>query len=78
MTCRVHGDPQPQIMWKFNGQGLPYGVRLADKNRTVVIDSVLIKYQGTYTCFARNRFGRSNSSVELKVEGKMFFTVSVV
>ena len=70
-TCITYGDPKPQIMWSYEGGSLPSEVEFAQENQTIIIDHVMIKHEGTYTCTAVNVQGNESSSAELKVEGKI-------
>ena len=70
-TCVTYGDPKPQILWSYEGGSLPSEVEFVQQNQTIIIDRVMIKHEGTYTCTAVNAQGNESSSAELKVEGKI-------
>uniref|UniRef100_A0A3Q3IYV8 Ig-like domain-containing protein n=1 Tax=Monopterus albus TaxID=43700 RepID=A0A3Q3IYV8_MONAL len=75
LDCKVSGLPNPELMWLVNGRPVYldlYHKMLVRENgiHSLVIDPVMHKDGGTYTCIASNKAGQSSFSLELKVVEK--------
>ncbi|NXO00611.1 SMP protein, partial [Rhinopomastus cyanomelas] len=65
LGCKAEGSPAPLLSW-FRG-----GILLKEEPVTTELQLVLLGVQpedtGTYICFAENRHGRHNRSLQLAV-----------
>mgnify|MGYP002803984866 CR=1 FL=1 len=75
LKCRLcQSNPTSTIEWLFNGKPLHFkGERMhitsTPCKETLFLLTVLTEDQGNYTCVARNKFGESNSTKEIKIIG---------
>ncbi|XP_076362329.1 protein Obscurin-like isoform X2 [Tachypleus tridentatus] len=75
LTCRVKGDPEPQIEWYFNGSliepGLKYNMKRHDALCQLTILRPHINDSGLYECRATNIVGSDSCNAEVKVSDKV-------
>lgn len=77
-TCKVTGDPEPEVSWYFNGHGVDNYTDRMDENRTwpdggnggrtwtaLTVFNVSDAVAGEYTCEASNSRGRVSANVTL-------------
>ncbi|XP_044277194.1 LOW QUALITY PROTEIN: basement membrane-specific heparan sulfate proteoglycan core protein [Varanus komodoensis] len=75
--CQVHDGAQPiELSWKLPNNQLQENVRISPNGSVLSITGARPPNQGAYRCVASNRFGITNSVVNLMVQGPP--TVSVV
>ena len=67
LACEVEGRPQPQVSWRKNGYNL------LDKQGTqvLVIQSLMERDAGAYTCTATNLVGEVSRDFILEIEKEM-------
>lgn len=69
------GNPQPKVIWEFNGQQLPDPTRIKEEtiyNMTALtISRAKGSDAGTYSVALENPNGRAMFSVKVKVIGKL-------
>ena len=61
----------PTVGWLKDNSAIPPRARLSSDNRTLVITSVEISDEGTYTCEVGNRAGNASSTALVEVTGVM-------
>uniref|UniRef100_A0A8K9XTC9 Neuronal cell adhesion molecule n=1 Tax=Oncorhynchus mykiss TaxID=8022 RepID=A0A8K9XTC9_ONCMY len=81
LTCRVSGDPKPQIAWSVNGPVIPLIDSPKDTSRKVEDDTVILSDVQTgssavYQCNASNEFGYllANAFVNVLAEAPRVLT----
>ncbi|KAH9496457.1 hypothetical protein Btru_010914 [Bulinus truncatus] len=72
IPCYVVSDPQPSILWFFNGKGINQSNKSSSALR---IDYVTAKLAGVYTCLGFNEAGNASSSGSLTVNAAPFLSV---
>lgn len=69
LICYVHGVPKPEVLWKKDGINIVSGKRhvLKNVNRThiLLIKNVQKEDFGVYTCYAKNRIGKTEVNLTL-------------
>lgn len=75
MDCKVSGLPTPDLIWQLNGQTIrPDSAHkmLVRENgvHSLVIEPVMSRDAGIYTCIASNRAGQNSFNLELIVAAK--------
>ncbi|KRY53788.1 Muscle M-line assembly protein unc-89 [Trichinella britovi] len=80
LTCKVKGQPFPEITWLKDGQPLPADSRIVaetdvDGTCTLNISCVIPDDAGMYACVAQNHMGKDRTECELKVGGTGIFYV---
>ncbi|MFT7807941.1 obscurin-like protein 1 isoform X1 [Arapaima gigas] len=72
-TCRISGDPRPEVVWERNGKRIPIGGRCCPQEDgdvyKLTILAVTLEDAGQYTCKVRNSVGETYAAATLKVEG---------
>ncbi|KAE8573900.1 Putative twitchin [Halyomorpha halys] len=70
-TCKVLGDPEPQITWSKNDKPITSSDIIDLKYRngevTLTINEVFPEDEGTYVCCATNSLGSAKTEAKLKV-----------
>lgn len=74
-TCKVTGDPEPEVSWYFNGHTIDNHTDQMDENRTLVENNLMWSFlnifnvsdvvAGEFTCEARNSRGQMSANVSL-------------
>ncbi|KAH9496460.1 hypothetical protein Btru_010921 [Bulinus truncatus] len=72
IPCYVVSDPQPSILWFFNGKGINQSNKSSSALR---VDYVTAKLAGVYTCLGFNEAGNASSSGSLMVNAAPFLSV---
>ncbi|KRZ38331.1 Muscle M-line assembly protein unc-89 [Trichinella pseudospiralis] len=80
LTCKVKGQPFPEITWLKDGQALPADSRIVpetdkDGTCTLSISHVMPDDAGMYACVAQNHMGKDRTECEMKVGGTGIFCV---
>ena len=68
--CEVEGNPQPKVIWLRDNSSLLADKRVVSTGGGLIINDVMLKDDGTYTCEARNVLGVMTSLARLTVQGK--------
>lgn len=74
-TCKVSGEPQPEVVWLHNGQPVGVGERyivtqnVEMQQYSLQVASVTVTDSGTYEVTASNEFGKVSCHATLEVEG---------
>ncbi|VDN36027.1 unnamed protein product, partial [Dibothriocephalus latus] len=76
LTCRVVGDPLPHLLWRHNDRYLEgsddrHSIKTRDNTSTLVIRAVEPSDRGVYVCSAANEFGKSQTSAQVIVDGRV-------
>ena len=73
-SCRVIGEPSPELTWQLNGEPLTiegrYTVVERDGLQLLQVHNVESSDTGEYTVTAKNCAGQDSCSAEMTVEGK--------
>ena len=70
--CQATGVPDPMITWLYNNQTkLPDNAVVINNTLKIVNISNSAHNEGTYSCVAQNKAGRSTSSAVLTIHGKL-------
>ena len=75
LNCMVDGQPPPSTFWLFQNKDISTN-HTVFPNGSLKLDSVqnTAKYEGLYSCFAKNKAGESRkSNATLTVHGKFDF-----
>uniref|UniRef100_UPI00358EAB62 roundabout homolog 2-like isoform X3 n=1 Tax=Myxine glutinosa TaxID=7769 RepID=UPI00358EAB62 len=73
--CEVIGDPPPTVSWYKDDEELPKGRYEIKNGLTLRLHSVRGSDEGTYTCVAENRVGKTESSASLVVHAPPQFVM---
>lgn len=71
--CKASGNPEPQIIWIFNGKPIseaPFNPRRIVKTNSIVIEKLQKSDTGNYGCNATNSIGYVYKDVYVNVLGK--------
>ncbi|GFS20421.1 fibroblast growth factor receptor-like 1 [Elysia marginata] len=77
LSCRVDGNPRPEVHWLRNSQPLEESqqlnkmVRLRNNQAVLRLSNLSDKDEGTYTCIASNTLGQINFTYSLTVVGEI-------
>ncbi|XP_044749680.1 peroxidasin [Coccinella septempunctata] len=75
LFCRAVGNPRPIITWSFNGIQLLHSTKYnIDNEGTLTIRPVEAKDHGTYTCSARNSYGRETADANVLLQSPPIFS----
>lgn len=73
-TCEVVGEPEPRVVWEYNGQVLGVGgperrvnITQNDSLHTLTLYNVEQSYAGLYTAAASNAAGIAKSCADLSL-----------
>lgn len=76
LACKAVGNPRPDITWSFNGVQILQSTKYAiDSEGTLTIRPIETKDHGTYTCFARNTYGRASAEANILLQSPPVFSV---
>lgn len=74
-TCKIFGDPEPEVSWYFNGHNIDNYTDQMDENRTWIENNIMWSalnifnvsdvVAGEFTCEARNSRGQMSANVSL-------------
>ena len=74
-SCRVTGEPTPELTWQLNGETLTiegrYTVVERDGLQVLQVHNVVPGDTGEYKVTATNSLGEANCSANMTVEGKV-------
>uniref|UniRef100_A0A8C7YK96 Roundabout guidance receptor 2 n=1 Tax=Oryzias sinensis TaxID=183150 RepID=A0A8C7YK96_9TELE len=76
--CQVHGDPPPVLRWKKEDVDIPrgrYEIRYEKEDFLLRIKKASVSDQGTFTCSAENRVGKTEASAYLTIREAPQFVV---
>ncbi|XP_023247283.1 roundabout homolog 1-like, partial [Copidosoma floridanum] len=73
-SCRVGGDPPPDILWRRHDGKMPIGRGHILDDKSLKIERVTTSDQGTYICEAENGVGTISASATLTVYSRPVFT----
>ncbi|RVE63618.1 hypothetical protein OJAV_G00138080 [Oryzias javanicus] len=76
--CQVHGDPPPALRWKKEDVDIPrgrYEIRYEREDFLLRIKKASVSDQGTFTCSAENRVGKTEASAYLTIREAPEFVV---
>ena len=79
--CRASGNPEPQIIWIYNGKPIseaPLNPRRTVKPNSIVIEKLQKSDTGNYGCNATNSIGYVYKDVYVNVLGKIQFILYFV
>ncbi|XP_049332013.1 intercellular adhesion molecule 5 isoform X1 [Astyanax mexicanus] len=66
LLCKAEGNPEPEVIWRFNNQ-----IKLTGKREAILnISGVTAADSGVYTCTAKNELGSQERRVEVLVAVK--------
>ena len=68
IPCYACGVPEPTISWTFRNASLEKQHRLTRNGLTLLFIENNPSYEGNYTCYARNRAGRVEETVQLTID----------
>ena len=75
-SCRVIGEPTPELTWQLNGEPLAiegrYTVVDRDGLQVLQVHNVVPSDTGVYKAIATNCAGEASCSADLTVEGEHF------
>uniref|UniRef100_A0A8C1VFB3 Roundabout, axon guidance receptor, homolog 2 (Drosophila) n=1 Tax=Cyprinus carpio TaxID=7962 RepID=A0A8C1VFB3_CYPCA len=72
--CQVQGDPQPTVRWKKDEIDVPrgrYDIKYDKDDYVLRIKKAAASDEGTFTCVAENRVGKTEASATLTVRGQL-------
>ncbi|KAG9278985.1 intercellular adhesion molecule 5 isoform X1 [Astyanax mexicanus] len=73
LLCKAEGNPEPEVIWRFNNQ-----IKLTGKREAILnISGVTAADSGVYTCTAKNELGSQERRVEVLVAVKDY-TIQIV
>ncbi|XP_048016910.1 LOW QUALITY PROTEIN: roundabout homolog 2 [Megalobrama amblycephala] len=71
--CQVQGDPQPSVRWKKDEIDVPrgrYDIKYDKDDYVLRIKKAAASDEGTFTCLAENRVGKTEASATLTVRAR--------
>ncbi|XP_016339041.1 roundabout homolog 2-like [Sinocyclocheilus anshuiensis] len=71
--CQVQGDPQPTVRWKKDEIDVPrgrYDIKYDKDDYVLRIKKATASDEGTFTCVAENRVGKTEASTTLMVRAR--------
>ncbi|XP_026137515.1 LOW QUALITY PROTEIN: roundabout homolog 2-like [Carassius auratus] len=71
--CQVQGDPQPTVRWKKDDIDVPrgrYDIKYDKDDYVLRIKKAAASDEGTFTCVAENRVGKTEASATLTVRAR--------
>ena len=75
-SCRVTGEPTPELTWQLNGEPLTiegrYTVVERDGLQLLQVHDVVASDTGEYSVTAKNDHGEATCSAKMTVEGKIY------
>ena len=75
-SCRVIGEPTPELTWQLNGEPLTiegrYTVVERDGLQLLQVHNVVTSDAGEYMVTAKNNHGEATSSANMTVEGRIY------
>jgi roundabout axon guidance receptor 2 len=69
-SCRVGGDPLPDVLWKRTGGNMPLGRVHVLEDRSLRLEHVSPDDAGEYSCEADNAVGSISAAANLTVHCK--------
>ena len=66
VRCKFGGYPEPYVTMRFNEKLMSNASYVAEKK----LFTNALKHFGAYKCHAKNKFGSTNYSIELKLAGE--------
>ncbi|KAI5135025.1 Brother Of Cdo [Manis pentadactyla] len=66
LTCEVHGNPPPSVLWLRNAVPLTSSQRLRLSRRALRVVSAGPEDEGVYQCMAENEVGSAHAVVQLR------------
>uniref|UniRef100_A0A8C1VHC6 Roundabout, axon guidance receptor, homolog 2 (Drosophila) n=1 Tax=Cyprinus carpio TaxID=7962 RepID=A0A8C1VHC6_CYPCA len=76
--CQVQGDPQPTVRWKKDEIDVPrgrYDIKYDKDDYVLRIKKAAASDEGTFTCVAENRVGKTEASATLTVRAAPQFVI---
>uniref|UniRef100_A0A8C1M804 Roundabout, axon guidance receptor, homolog 2 (Drosophila) n=1 Tax=Cyprinus carpio TaxID=7962 RepID=A0A8C1M804_CYPCA len=76
--CQVQGDPQPTVRWKKDEIDIPrgrYDIKYDKDDYVLRIKKAAASDEGTFTCVAENRVGKTEASATLTVRAAPQFVI---
>uniref|UniRef100_A0A673M3Z4 Roundabout homolog 2-like n=1 Tax=Sinocyclocheilus rhinocerous TaxID=307959 RepID=A0A673M3Z4_9TELE len=76
--CQVQGDPQPTVRWKKDEIDVPrgrYDIKYDKDDYVLRIKKAAASDEGTFTCVAENRVGKTEASTTLTVRAAPQFVI---
>ncbi|RXN03607.1 roundabout -like protein [Labeo rohita] len=76
--CQVQGDPQPTVRWKKDEIDVPrgrYDIKYDKDDYVLRIKKAAATDEGTFTCVAENRVGKTEASATLTVRAAPQFVI---
>uniref|UniRef100_A0A671TCT6 Roundabout guidance receptor 2 n=1 Tax=Sinocyclocheilus anshuiensis TaxID=1608454 RepID=A0A671TCT6_9TELE len=76
--CQVQGDPQPTVRWKKDEIDVPrgrYDIKYDKDDYVLRIKKATASDEGTFTCVAENRVGKTEASTTLMVRAAPQFVI---
>ena len=67
LSCEAEGKPQPEVSWRKNG----YNLLDKQGSSVLVIQNLMERDAGTYSCLARNVVGEVKREFSLEIEKEM-------
>ena len=72
LSCRVGGDPVPQITWRrIEGGRMPVGRSELVKDRGLILKPLRVEDAGVYACDASNKAATVIANATLIVQSKL-------
>lgn len=72
LTCKVTGNPEPQLQWTKDGQTVvpsPSGAQIFQNGARLEISKMKVEDTGRYACTARNEAGAADDFADIDVLG---------
>lgn len=70
MECKVHGVPEPEVMWMKDGRPLVSGRDIVILHGGLQLKNARVSDTGRYVCVAANVAGLSDRKYDLNVHGE--------
>ena len=84
VTCKVKGEPRPEVSWLHNGKPIAdfehFTMNMKDGVCTLSLQDTTVEMSGEYTVKATNKHGTqlSKTDVEVKVKGGLDHRIIMV